>query len=234
MTERRIGIKGHRRSGMVTRMRYARVPNHFFTGRFPEERRYVVLHTIEPAASGRAKCRGCGERIVKGELRFGERLENPFGEGQMTLWFHPVCGAYKRPEPFLQALDAAELDIESVETPAATGHTGDWLRAEAGIGLEHRRLPRLDGAGPAPTGRARCRACKQLIATNAWRIGLVYYEEGFFSPSGYIHAACARDYFEATELAAAAITRRIHHFSPGLSDADREQIEAQIDAGRKS
>ena len=32
----------------------------------------------------------------RGELRFGERLPNPFAEGEMTVWFHPLCAAYKR------------------------------------------------------------------------------------------------------------------------------------------
>lgn len=191
-------------------------------------------HTIEPAASGRAKCRGCDRKIAKDELRFGERLDNPFGDGLMTLWFHPVCGAYKRPEPFLEALDDTDADLESIDTPAADGHTADWLHAEAAIGRDHRRLPRLDGAGPAPTGRARCRSCKELIAKDTWRIGLVYYEEGFFNPSGFIHARCARDYFEAPELATAAILRRIRHFSPELDEADLAEITAEIDAGAEN
>jgi hypothetical protein len=189
-------------------------------------------HTIEPAASGRAKCRGCDKKIAKDRLRFGERLENPFGEGEMTLWFHVVCGVYKRPEPFLAALDETDADLETVDTPAAPGHTVDWLRGEAAIGMEHRRLPRLTGAGRAPTGRARCRSCKELIPQDGWRIALVYYEEGFFSPSGFIHARCARDYFEAPELAAAAIIRRIRHFSPALADDDLQEIAAAIEAPR--
>lgn len=189
-------------------------------------------HTIEPAASGRAKCRGCDQKIPKGELRFGERLENPFGEGEMTLWFHLVCGVYKRPEPFLEVLTDTDADLESVDTPAAVGHAIDWFRAEAAIGIEHRRLPRLTGVGRAPTGRARCRSCKELIEKDAWRVGLVYYEEGFFNPSGFIHAGCARDYFEASELAAAAIMRRVRHFSPDLSSADLTEIESGLDIRR--
>jgi hypothetical protein len=185
-------------------------------------------HTIEPAASGRAKCRGCDRKIAKDELRFGERLENPFGEGEMTLWFHIVCGVYKRPEPFLAALDETDADLETVDTPAAAGHTVDWLRGEAAIGMEHRRLPRLNGAGRAPTGRARCRGCKELIPQDDWRIALVYYEEGFFSPSGFIHAGCARHYFEAPELAAAAIMRRIRHFSSTLTEDELTAIEAEL------
>jgi hypothetical protein len=189
-------------------------------------------HTIEPAASGRAKCRGCGQKIAKDELRFGERLENPFGEGEMTMWFHVVCGAYKRPGPFLEVLEQTDADLESVDTPAAPGYTPEWLRAEADIGLEHRGLPRLDGAGRAPTGRARCRSCKEVIEKDAWRLGLVYYEEGFFSPSGFIHAGCARDYFEAPELAAAAIMRRVQHFSPELSEDDLAEFAAAVDTNQ--
>ena len=54
-------------------------------------------HVIETASSGRAKCRGCGEKIAAGELRFGERLPNPFAEGETTHWFHLECAAFKRP-----------------------------------------------------------------------------------------------------------------------------------------
>ena len=70
-----------------------------------------MAHVFEPAASGRSKCRACGQALRRGELRFGERLPNLFGEGDMTLWFHPRCAAYKRPQPFLQALDATALAI---------------------------------------------------------------------------------------------------------------------------
>src|SRR5690606_867987 len=48
----------------------------------------AMSHVIEHAASGRAKCRGCGEKIDKDELRFGEKEPNTFGDGEMTLWFH--------------------------------------------------------------------------------------------------------------------------------------------------
>src|SRR6478736_6926755 len=64
-------------------------------------------HVIEPATSARAKCRGCDQKIDKGELRFGERQPNAFGEGEMTLWFHVPCAAFKRPEPFLELARAS-------------------------------------------------------------------------------------------------------------------------------
>jgi hypothetical protein len=90
-----------------------------------------LAHRIEPASSARAKCRGCGERIAGGELRFGESLPNPFADGEMTLWFHLDCAAFKRPEPFLQTLEGRSEPLEGQER----------LVAEARLGLAHRRLP---------------------------------------------------------------------------------------------
>jgi hypothetical protein len=78
--------------------------------------------------SGRAKCRGCDERIAKGELRLGARLLNPFVEGKLTLWLHLECGVYKRPKPYL---DAAGTTTEALPKT-------DWLEAQAKLGLEHR------------------------------------------------------------------------------------------------
>ena len=62
-------------------------------------------HVSERAPTGRAKCRGCGRPIAAGSLRLGERLPNPFADdgGEMTHWFHPACGAFRRPEAFLAA-----------------------------------------------------------------------------------------------------------------------------------
>src|SRR3954470_9504406 len=107
------------------------------------------MHTFEPAASGRSKCRGCGRALQKGELRFGERLPNPFGEGEMTLWFHPLCAAYKRPEAMLEALGQ----------PAGGEPDRDALERAAQQTLSQARLRRIDGAERAK-GQATCRHCR--------------------------------------------------------------------------
>jgi hypothetical protein len=166
-----------------------------------------VPHAIETASSGRAKCRGCDQPIAKGELRFGERQPNAFGDGEMTLWFHPRCGAYKRPEPFLEAA-AAEPDANIA-----------GLAAAATFGIEHRRVPRINGAERAATGRARCRSCKELVAKAEWRIALVFFEEYRFSPGGFVHAGCAGTYFETVDL-----LDRVAHFSPNLAASDLEEL----------
>ncbi len=171
-------------------------------------------HVIESASSGRAKCRGCDRPIAKGELRFGERQPNAFGEGEMTLWFHLTCAAYARPEPFL-------------EIAATAGHAAAALIPDAKFGIEHRRLPRLHGAERAPTGRARCRSCKELIAKDEWRIALVFFEEFRFEPGGFAHAGCSQPYFETID-----VVERIRHFSPELGAADIAELRQALRAVR--
>ena len=115
---------------------------------------------------------------------------NPFADGEMTIWFHVTCGMYRRPESFLEALEATERTLDNAE----------WLREQAKHGAGHRRLPRLNGAERAPTGRARCRSCKDPIEKGAWRSPLVFHEDGRFQASGFVHIRCFRDYFETTEV----------------------------------
>lgn len=173
-------------------------------------------HVLELAPSARAKCRGCGLAIAKGELRFGEKLPNPFADGEnveMTHWFHVPCAAYRRPEPFLATVADAQVEIDRKPE----------LVHEAELGVAHRRLPRLSTAERASTGRATCRNCKELIPKDAWRVALVFYEEGRFTPSGFVHVTCVPAYCETTD-----VMPRVRHFSPALTDSDAAEIAAQL------
>lgn len=161
-------------------------------------------HILEPAASGRAKCRGCNQPIAKGELRFGERLPNPFADGVMTVWFHLPCAALKRPESF----------TELREEPAAKAYAG-----EVAQGLDYPRLPRINGVQRAPSARAKCRHCRETIARDDWRIVLTIFEEGVFGSAGFLHVACSEGYFGTGR-----ISERLWHFAPELTDEDRSEI----------
>lgn len=176
-------------------------------------------HVFELAPSARAKCRGCGLAIAKGELRFGERLPNPFATGdnadnvEMTHWFHVPCAAYRRPESFLATVPDAAVEIDRKTE----------LVHEAELGVAHRRLPRVSTAERASSGRATCRHCKELIAKDTWRIALVFYEEGRFTPSGFVHVGCVPAYCET-----AGVMPRVRHFSPALAEGDAAEIAAQL------
>ena len=87
--------------------------------------------------------------------------------------------------------------------------------------MDHRRLPRLRGAERAPTGRAKCRHCRKPVAKEAWRLPLVYYEEGRFEPSGFVHVECSPEY---TEADAEAILDRVRHFSASLAAEEEAEI----------
>ena len=174
-----------------------------------------MAHVFEPASSGRSKCRGCGRAIAKGEIRFGERLANPFAEGEMTHWFHPLCAAYKRPEAMREALQAS-ADV------------ADHAALEAAVrgASASPRLPRIDGAERSPTGQAKCRHCREAIEKGAWRIRLVFHEEGTFSPGGFIHVACRQGYFETADM-----VEQVLHFSHALGDEERALLRSELLGG---
>jgi poly(ADP-ribose) polymerase-like protein len=174
-------------------------------------------HVIARASSGRAICRGCSGKIAAGEWRFGESLPNPFDDkgGEMTHWFHLPCAAYRRPAPFLETLNATSDPIEHREA----------LARDAELGAAHHRVPRVGTAERAPSGRATCRACRTTIDKGTWRIALVFYEDGRFSPSGFIHVRCAPAYLETSD-----ILPRVRHFSPALTTADLDEIQAEWSA----
>src|SRR5262245_46689827 len=170
-------------------------------------------HVFELAPSGRSKCRGCTRAIEKGSLRFGERLPNPFAEGEMTLWFHPLCAAYRRPEPLLEALtQTTELLAER-----------ESLERAAQVSLQHRRLPRINGAETSPSSQAKCRHCREPIEKGDWRIRLVFFEEGMFTAGGFIHLKCRGEYFETSE-----ISDRIVQFSGDLSATQLEELKSAL------
>jgi hypothetical protein len=131
----------------------------------------------------------------------------------MTHWFHPACAAYKRPEALLEGLAAAGLDLPDRE----------GLEKRARAALAQHRLPRIDGAERSPSSQARCRQCKEPIEKGGWRIRLVFHEEGTFSPSGFVHLACRRAFFETDD-----ILEQLLHFSPALDEAGREELRAEL------
>lgn len=166
-------------------------------------------HVFEPAPTARSRCRGCGRNIERGELRFGERIPNPFADGETTLWFHPACAAYKRPEPLLAALAEAPSGLSGRET----------LERLARTSSSHRRLPRIDGAERAASAQAKCRSCREAIARGTWRIRLVLYEEGRFASGGFVHLDCRKAYFERDD-----VLDPVLHFSSDLDAGERADL----------
>jgi ribosomal protein L37AE/L43A len=171
---------------------------------------------IERAATGRAKCRACGQAVAKGDERFGEALPNAYGEGESRFWFHLRCAACSRPEAFLPVLEQAQ--VEATER----GLLGELARG----GIEQPRLTRISKAERASSGRARCRHCRELIEQGAWRLALHLFEEGRFNPMGTIHAACAVHYFGAEPA-----LERLKLPNNQLDDAELNEVVAHVRDG---
>lgn len=168
----------------------------------------TVRGVLEVAANGRARCRVCGQALVKGEWRLGERATNPFGEGETTYWFHLACGAVRRPEVLIAALPEDEVPTE-IEPFLAT----------ARFGAEHRRAGRFAAVGVAPSGRARCRHCRDLIGKGEVRLELSIFKEGRFDPMGYLHPKCLTEY-----VGMQVPFERIAPLCAALSDAQRQVL----------
>jgi len=204
-----------------------------------------MASVIEPAASGRAKCRACGQAIAKGEERFGEALPNAYGEGESLFWFHLRCAACARPEALLAVL-------EQGQTASGAAELAELARG----GVAQPRLSRIFRAERASSGRARCRHCRELIEQGAWRLALQMFEEGRFNSIGTLHAGCAVHYFgveptlerltlpsnqlESNELAEVVASMRegaMRPIQPGLAKTtspEPEQEQEQEQESRKS
>jgi hypothetical protein len=131
----------------------------------------------------------------------------------MTLWFHLKCAAYRRPEPLLETLTASTEQIEHAES----------LKAICEFASAHRRVPRVGRLERASSGRARCRECRQPIDKDRLRIPLVFYQEGVFDTSGFVHLTCAAAYFGTADLLDC-----IRHFASDLSEADLLELKGQL------
>lgn len=173
--------------------------------------------SIQAAPTGRAKCKGCGHAIAKGELRFGETGPNSYGEGEATSWFHLACAALMRPDKLAPVLETATQELPERA----------WLVETVRVGLEHERLPRLVRVERASSGRAHCRSCRELIEKGQWRFVLQLFEEARPNPLGTIHVSCAEAYFGTTDLLG-----RVKRLTPDLSAGDLADLKRALDAQR--
>lgn len=172
-----------------------------------------MADVIEAAKSGRAKCRGCGDALPKGELRFGDEVDNPFGDGTAHHWFHLSCAAERRPDKLLAVLDVADVEVPDVER----------LRAVAQAGVDNPNLVSVKRAERAPTGRARCQQCREKIDKGALRVALEREDDMGMAAVSYIHLRCAPD-----RIGSAGLLDKLRRVSTQLSDEDLTELEARL------
>jgi hypothetical protein len=89
----------------------------------------------------------------------------------------------------------------------------------------HRRLQRIDGAELSPSGQAKCRHCREAIERGSWRIRLIFYEDGMFTPGGFVHLGCAARYFETGDL-----VEHVLHFCRDFTAEQTEEFRKAFEA----
>ena len=174
-----------------------------------------MVDCIETAPSGRSKCRACRQPIAKGADRFGESAPNPYGEGETHFWYHLHCAALRLPDK-LQALLADESQARGDR---------ELLLAMARNAAAHALLPKVIRADRAPTARARCQTCRQVIDKGELRIVLERMQEGISSAAGFMHVNCA-----TAEVGAPALLERLSYCQPALPEDDQAQLRGKIES----
>lgn len=182
-----------------------------------------MAHVIEEAKSGRAGCRTCRKPIAKGELRFGEEVENQFADGGETTyrWHHLSCAAGAKTDE-LRATLAGATGVPEAEREAL-----ERLMAEA----DAKKPPPYPHADKAPTGRARCQGCGEAIAKGEIRVAFEREIERGISTTrgaGYTHPRCAAAYFEERGGTHAALTDALRANTRDLSEGEMEQLFAEV------
>jgi len=152
---------------------------------------------IEEAKSNRAACRGCREKIQKGELRMGDEVVNAFSSGDdpSFQWYHLSCAANKKPKELKAALaeypgevpGRAELEETLAKAPAPRGARKTFPYAER-----------------AASGRSKCVECGEAIEKGEMRVAIEReVDTGAFvtTGAGYLHPRCAEDNVRAAAAA---------------------------------
>ena len=173
-----------------------------------------MAHLVEVAKSGRATCRGCGEKVEKGALRFGEEVPNVFAEegGTAHRYWHLACAAKKMANELREAL------------PSFAGEVPEREALDALV-TEHAH-PDYPYAERAPNGRARCRVCHEGIKKEQLRGVFERVFDagmGMTRSAGYLHAACTMRYGDAEKLGKEALNAALRAHSK-LSEADLEEV----------
>lgn len=187
------------------------------------EEEQLAPYLIEAARSSRSKCRTCRRKIDKDTLRIGVLLEGPYGTGY--LWHHLTCAARRRFED-VEAAYEQHAWAEGVEVPPLEKLAK--LREEA----EQKKAERKEApyVQRAPTGRAKCKHCGELIPQDALRVTLL--REATFgnqvrSAPINVHASCV-----AAELRAEDCLTELDGFEQLLransTDVDAPTIDAAL------
>lgn len=145
-------------------------------------------YLLEAARSSRSKCRTCKRKIEKDKLRLGILFEGPYGTG--FLWHHLTCAAKRRIEDVEAAYEQKAWD-DGLEVPDLAEL--QKLKEKAAEEKAKRKLaPYVE---LAPSGRAKCKHCDELIEKGETRVALlrevVFGQQARAAPVN-VHVRCVQ------------------------------------------
>ncbi len=183
-----------------------------------------MAHIIEEAKSGRAGCRTCRKPISKGELRFGEEVENQFADAGETThrWHHLKCAASSKSDELRATLATFEGNISADERAEL-----EKLMTEA----DAKKPPPYPYADKAPTGRARCQGCGEGIAKGEVRVAVEReIERGMQTTkgAGYLHPKCAAAWVEQNGGSHEELTKGLQENTRDLSEVEMEKLFSEV------
>src|SRR4051812_42892107 len=123
-----------------------------------------MANVIEEAKSGRASCRTCKKPIAKGELRLGVETTTQFSDTPSMQWHHLLCAAGKLPAELKEAMASYSGTIPNQAEL-------DKAMADA-LKKGHAKPGGYPFADRAPTGRAKCMQCEEVIAKDTFRVAV--------------------------------------------------------------
>jgi len=191
----------------------------------PEEEPELPPFIIEGARSGRSKCKTCRKAIPKDALRLGILVEGPYGVGHM--WHHLECAAKRQFAKVEEAYGieawnnakAVPEDLPSLEELSVLQQEAEKKKAEK------KELPYTE---LAPSGRARCKHCDELIEKDAPRVvigrAVEFGQQTRTSPIN-VHPACVPDALQAEDCAT-----EVDGFEPALRTNSKGLDEVVIDS----
>ena len=132
----------------------------------PPEEPELPPYKLEAARSSRSKCRTCRRAIDKDKLRLGILLDGPYGMGY--LWHHLTCAAKRKADDVEEAYKAKAW-ADGVEVPPIEDLRKLKEKAEEQK-AKRKEAPYVERA---PSGRAKCKHCEELIEKDSMRVALL-------------------------------------------------------------
>jgi hypothetical protein len=189
-------------------------------------------YIIEGARSSRSRCKTCRRTIDKGKLRIGILIEGPFGTGY--LWHHLNCAARRQPDAVTEAYEnEAWKEAKEPLAKVPTLESLQKLRDQAAQQRKERKpVPRVE---LAPSGRARCKQCEELIEKGAPRVVLgreVEFGNTVRTSPVNVHPHCVAAELEQPDAAfeEAGLMDTLRENSGDLDGAILDRVIAEIEA----